>query len=154
MAGFALWICTPYCFAKKTEGKEVVVWILSALLPMAGVVMFFILIVSPNGTDSQVIHIPNKKQFVTSEFSSLFMQGNPVHKITVGYPIIGQALIWQTNAYTKEGLGDSKSVLSNYRLPEEIDLKNYHEVGLFILPDENYLLDCNNDTIYEIQKQP
>lgn len=105
--------------------------------------------VSPNN-DVKITPVPNSKMVVTNQFYTLFMMGDPRMDISVGYPIIGNLIIWQVNTYTKYGEGDSEKLLSSYILPKGIKTDDYE---LFILEDENYLLECGRGKVYKIKKK-
>lgn len=139
-------------FAKEKENRKKRIIASIVLLPFVAFFSFYIYVVSPNG-DVEINHVPKSKLIVTSQFYTLFMMGDPMYEISIGYPIFGNILIWRTNSYTKKGLGESNQYLSKYKLPKDLDLTNYEGVGIFILTEENYLFDWANDTIYPIKKK-
>lgn len=139
-------------FSKKKENRQAAIIVSATVLPITGFISAFILIVSP--TDEVTITpVPNSNLVVTSQFHSLFMQGDPTYELAIGYPILGDYLIWRKNDYFKRGYEEDELEFARYNLPSGINFEEYQGAGMFILEDENYLFDWGNDTIYPITRK-
>lgn len=139
-------------YSKKKENQQAAVIVSAVLLPITGVISIFILIVSPTD-DVTFTKVPNSRLVVTSQYHSLFMQGNPTYNLVIGYRILGNFVIWRKNDYFKRGYEEDEAVFSEYILPNSINFEEYQGAGMFILEDENYLFDWANDTIYPIKRK-
>jgi hypothetical protein len=150
-----LWITIIYgvflliTFAPDKDAKRKRIISSCIWMPIAGFISFYIYIVSPHD-EVEITHVPKRNLIVTSQFYTLFMMGDPRVDISIGYPLLGDQLIWKLNSYTKNGEGERNEVLSGYQLPIENAFDGY---GLYILNNENYLLDLNNNMVYPIQKK-
>ena len=142
-AFFHLWL-TIICGAvfiiahihnKKTRKK-------SSIASIIGLTIFFyvsfdMFVNNPNN-EIEISKTPDKKMIITCQNYSAFMIGNMRMDISIGYPIIGELLIWRVNKYLKDFDGDSEKLLTKYTLPKGINQDNF---GLYILEKENYLLN-------------
>lgn len=118
-------------------------------VPILALISIYSYIVSPNN-ELEITPVPNSDLVITNQFYTLFMMGNPRMDITVGYPMLGNQLIWNLNSYTKYGEGDSESDLALYHLPNGIKKDDY---GLFILEKEKYLFVWGDNKVYSIKKK-
>ena len=140
-------------FAKKKEFQRFAIIATLIIVPLSGFFSLIIMLGSPHD-EYEITPIPNSKMIVAWQHHSVYMQGNTTHRIEIGYPILRNYVIWRTNSYTKLDYGEDKLDLAPYNLPPEIDYDEYQDGwGIFILEDENLLLDIGKDTIYRTTRK-
>jgi hypothetical protein len=136
-----------YSENRKTRRTRIITSFIA--LPILALASFYSYIVSPNN-ELEFTPVPNSNLVVTNQFYTLFMMGNPRMDITIGYPLLGNQLIWNVNSYTKNGEGDPESELDKYELPQGIKKNDF---GLFILEKERYLFVWGNNELYTVKKK-
>lgn len=145
---YGVFLLIVFSEGQKMREKRIIRSIIA--LPIIALISFYIYVGSPND-EVKITPIHNSKMIVTNQFYALFMMGDPRMDISIGYPILFNQLMWRINSYTKYGEGENQEELSKYELPKEIKKDDY---GLFILEDENYLLQSgDNNKVYKIKKK-
>lgn len=144
---YGVLLLITYADNKKVRKSRIIASTIT--LPVLALISFYAYVANPN-EEIEITPVPNSNLVVTNMFYTLFMMGNPRMEITVGYPILGNALIWNINSYTKFGEGDSESDLAVYHLPAGI---NKEDFGLFVLEKENYLFVWEDKMVYPIKKK-
>lgn len=150
-----LWITIIYGFfilikfseTKQIRKKRIIAS--SIISPFFGFISLYVYVALPHNA-VVVSSVPNSNLIVTSQYYTMFMVGNPTVDINVGYPIFGKHLIWKTNSYRKGGEGEADYIINSYNLPFD----NYKDgYDLFILTEDNLLLDRNKNVVYRVTRK-
>lgn len=112
------------------------------------VFLLLYLAINSNRRVFEITPIPNTNKVVIHHSYTLFMMGNPRIDISVGYSLLGGALVWRPNLVTKNGLGDFPEKTKKHKIPERF----YHQEGIFILEEQGYIFDLYENKVYKLEK--
>ena len=155
---FHFWITVGYgsfilIYFAKTKGFQLFAIIATSIVvPLATFITTFLMLAGEVGA-MEITPIPKTNLVIAQRYHSSILVGSLGCQFEIGYPVIGNFVIWRTNSYDKAGGGDGL-YLDKFNVPPEIDYEDYEEGRtLYFLEDENLLYEDGNDNVYTITRK-